>query len=112
MEASPSTGIIDNVFDVPIYYKDEWGVGIGGGLWSTGRALSSYLASHHAESCLRALTSASKNGDGLSIIELGSGNGFLAACLVCNFISSPVGLLSTLLYFTLGSLCHSQWDKN
>lgn len=88
MDREPTTRTIDEVFGVPIYYKDDWEVGIGGGLWSTGRALSSYLSSHHAESCLRLLTTASKRSNheaGLSIIELGSGNGFLAACLVCAF---------------------------
>jgi Lysine methyltransferase len=82
---------IEEVFGVPLYYNDDWEVGIGGGLWSTGRALSTYLSTAHAKNCLQLLLSAaaegaSSNSDrgqrGLSIIELGSGNGFLAACLV------------------------------
>jgi Lysine methyltransferase len=86
--------IIEEVFGVPLYYNDDWEVGIGGGLWSTGRALSTYLSTVHAKNCLQLLLSvaaaeegaSSNNRDrghrGLSIIELGSGNGFLAACLV------------------------------
>jgi Lysine methyltransferase len=85
--------IIEEVFGVPLYYNDDWEVGIGGGLWSTGRALSTYLSTVHAKNCLQLLLSAAaaeegassnnrERGRGLSIIELGSGNGFLAACLV------------------------------
>lgn len=82
---------IDEVFGVPLYYNDKWEVGIGGGLWSTGRALSTYFSTSHAKNCLQQLAAAADVGNaageaeqdrGLSIIELGSGNGFLAACLV------------------------------
>lgn len=73
---------IKEIFGVPLYYKDDWEVGIGGGLWTTGRALSTYLSTEHAKNCLQHLSAASESDQGLSIVELGSGNGFLSVCLV------------------------------
>jgi len=66
------------VNDQPIYFQEDWDTGIGGGLWSTGLAIARYLQTQHGVDNL-----ASKR----SILELGSGNGLLAACLVA--ASSP-----------------------
>ena len=72
--------ILTTIFDIPIYFHDDWNVGIGGGLWSTGRALCEYFGTEHAVRALRRLLS---NGEkGLRIVELGSGNGVLAVCVV------------------------------
>lgn len=69
-----------SISGIPIQFQDDWDVGIGGGLWSTGRALSHYWNTQHAVQCLRRMLMSS--GRPLRIIELGSGNGVLAVCLV------------------------------
>lgn len=56
--------------------------GIGGGLWSTGLAFARYLQ-HHPDHALRSLDAlANNNKRKLSLLELGSGNGFLAICFL------------------------------
>jgi predicted nicotinamide N-methyase len=64
-----------SIGDTPVYFEEDWDAGIGGGLWSTGLALATYLSQHtvHARSNLTR-----KNQ--LSLLELGSGNGFLSVC--------------------------------
>jgi predicted nicotinamide N-methyase len=70
----------------PISFGEDWTTGIGGGLWSTGAALSHYLASPHAAEQVQKLVVASalrsENGEpaGVTCLELGSGNGLLAVC--------------------------------
>ena len=64
---------------IPLYFEDDWDTGIGGGLWSTGQALAHYFNTAHAVANLRRLL-ARRNGS-LTVLELGSGNGFLAVCL-------------------------------
>jgi hypothetical protein len=77
---------------VPIHFAEDWNTGIGGGLWSTGLAFAQYLK-HRSEDvivnlhrlasmkkCYSSDDSAKLNG--ISALELGSGNGFLSACLL------------------------------
>jgi predicted nicotinamide N-methyase len=66
------------IHGVPIYFCQDWRTGIGGGLWSTGLALSRYFATEAARSNLETLAKGSALRD---ILELGSGNGFLSVCL-------------------------------
>jgi hypothetical protein len=76
--------IINNI---PIHFSQDWDTGIGGGLWSTGWAMAKYFQSHSNDisNCLRRLKKLKMNideCDGVSAIELGSGNGFLSVCLL------------------------------
>jgi len=64
--------------DIPIYFKDDWDTGIGGGLWSTGLAFAKYLTTHHAAQNLQQLAAGKEDQEGLSVLELGSGNSFLS----------------------------------
>lgn len=61
----------------PVYFEEDWATGIGGGLWSTGLAIARYLEQHpdHARKNL-------VHKDRFSLLELGSGNGFLAVCFL------------------------------
>lgn len=59
--------------DQSIYLLEDWGHGIGGGLWSTGLALAKYLGTDHAFRQLGGIQ---------TVLELGSGNGFLSVCLL------------------------------
>jgi hypothetical protein len=97
--------------DTPVYFSEDWNAGIGGGLWSTGLAIARYLERHADDVAenLRGLVglknSSRGRGDGdddddddddddpedddsdgwgstISALELGSGNGFLSACLL------------------------------
>lgn len=74
----------------PIYFQEDWDTGIGGGLWSTGLALARYFGSHHATQQLL-LQNHSNGGNSkqttklLQVLELGSGNGLLALCLLALF---------------------------
>lgn len=80
----------NNDYDVPIYFQEDWNTGIGGGLWSTGLAFSKYLTTPHAAANLQQLAAAKKDNkgqefdeeEGLSVLELGSGNGFLSVCIL------------------------------
>jgi Lysine methyltransferase len=65
---------------IPIYFHEDWRQGIGGGLWSTGLAMSKYLTTTHARESLQRM--ASNKGEGLSVLELGSGNGLLSICVL------------------------------
>jgi predicted nicotinamide N-methyase len=64
----------------PIYFDEDWDTGIGGGLWSTGLAMAKYFELHqaHLERNLDLLFQSSP----LNVLELGSGNGFIAVCLL------------------------------
>jgi len=70
--------------DTPIYFQEDWQTGIGGGLWSTGHAMALYAKSDHAFRSIRELYKQHKKNafDGLSLLELGSGNGFLSICFL------------------------------
>eukprot|EP00934_Nitzschia_sp_Nitz4_P006983 Nitzschia sp. Nitz4//scaffold201_size42423//16500//17150//NITZ4_007373-RA/size42423-processed-gene-0.21-mRNA-1//-1//CDS//3329541329//6973//frame0 len=67
-----STSVL-SIRQQPVYLIENWKAGIGGGLWSTGLALAHYLDTEHAQSQLKRVE---------RVIELGSGNGFLAVCLL------------------------------
>ena len=69
-----------------VVFEENWKTGIGGGLWSTGLSMAQYLQEHpkHALTQLSNLQTricrSEKNRRKLKILELGSGNGFLATC--------------------------------
>lgn len=69
----------------PIYFTDDWETGIGGGLWSTGLAMAKYFQSHSnqvRQSMQRLAATSNSAGRKLTVLELGSGNGFLSVCLM------------------------------
>ena len=68
----------------PIYFQQDWGTGIGGGLWSTGAALAKYFDTAHAAQQL--LPSASSRKRTTTFLELGSGNGLLSVCWMAMLI--------------------------
>mmetsp|Transcript_13406 Transcript_13406/g.29116 ORF Transcript_13406/g.29116 Transcript_13406/m.29116 type:complete len:297 (+) Transcript_13406:52-942(+) len=88
--------------DIPIHFSEDWNTGIGGGLWSTGLAMSKYFEQHADDvvdnlQCLARMkylresqqrSNGQQNDDGIShregisAMELGSGNGFLSVCLL------------------------------
>jgi hypothetical protein len=69
----------------PIYFKEDWGTGIGGGLWSTGKAMALYFRDNTDifRRNLSRIANASKikNDGKVRALELGSGNGLLSVCL-------------------------------
>jgi predicted nicotinamide N-methyase len=84
------------VRNIPIYFHEDWRTGIGGGLWSTGLAMGKYFNTESAITnlynlsmrCTTSSTQLSSSNGGLSILELGSGNGFLAVCLAAAITST------------------------
>jgi predicted nicotinamide N-methyase len=70
--------------DTQVYFSEDWATGIGGGLWSTGLAMARYFGTPHAASTIQRLQAQKRtqSGQGLSALELGSGNGFLSVCLM------------------------------
>mmetsp|Transcript_15988 Transcript_15988/g.44008 ORF Transcript_15988/g.44008 Transcript_15988/m.44008 type:complete len:358 (-) Transcript_15988:45-1118(-) len=95
--------ILLSIHGSPIYFREDWAAGVGGGLWSTGLAMAYYLQSTHAQRQLHRLYDKKKknhpnnnpqnriirnNGNHrtetarrkLNVLELGSGNGLLATC--------------------------------
>jgi hypothetical protein len=93
--------------NIPIHFSDDWNTGIGGGLWSTGWAMAKYFEMHSAsiEKCLLRLGRLKQlrygqshemdQVDGVSAIELGSGNGFLSVCLLAT-VGAKQNVLSKL----------------
>ena len=76
-----------SIDDTPIYFREDWNTGIGGGLWSTGLAIAKYFEHHFSDvsdnlNRLDEMKRKRGNADGISAIELGSGNGFLSVCLL------------------------------
>lgn len=90
-----------NETKLPIYFEENWNIGIGGGLWSTGLCLSKYFIEHNdllrqnikrlAHSSSSQTTSFGK----IRAIELGSGNGLMSCCF-----AASVGDLLEELYIT------------
>ncbi|KAL9187974.1 hypothetical protein ACHAXT_006352 [Thalassiosira profunda] len=91
----PSDGSGEEVADaflfisgVPVYFSEDWDTGIGGGLWSTGLAMARYFERHADDvicnlKCLNEVKNSTAGATGgLSVLELGSGNGFLSVCLL------------------------------
>jgi predicted nicotinamide N-methyase len=66
----------------PIYFHEDWNVGIGGGLWSTGLAMAYYFSQHSSVVCA-CLSNLKVN----TAIELGSGNGFVSVCFLASLTS-------------------------
>ncbi len=65
-----------------IFFEEDWSTGIGGGLWSTGKAMAMYFIEN--PSVIRNNVKALKIKDpnhGVRAMELGSGNGLLSVCL-------------------------------
>lgn len=83
-----------SIGNVPVYFSQDWGVGIGGGLWSTGLAIARYFQTDHARELFQRLVVA-RGRRPLSVLELGSGNGFLSLCLLALAKSNP-GILKEL----------------
>ncbi len=84
--------------ETEIYFEEDWEVGIGGGLWSTGLCLSKYFIEHSdllRHNLKRLLPSSSYSSSGIRAIELGSGNGLLSCCF-----AASVGDLIDALYIT------------
>lgn len=92
------------IHNVPIYFTEDWQSGrIGGGLWSTGWALARYLSTESAVQNLAHITNqivedtnnnnnnnnSSLSSTGMSVLELGSGNGFLAMCVAAIATAHP-----------------------
>ncbi len=91
-----------HVNDIPIYFEEEWDIGIGGGLWSTGKAMAIYMIEHQSlirknvqnlqkyqDVCTCTCQKKTSEDDdmeggkynGIKTLELGSGNGLLSICL-------------------------------
>ena len=83
MEEKPqATEAFLTIHDTPVYFQEDWDTGIGGGLWSTGLAMGKYL-----EINATSVRTWMEQGWGgghkrLSVLELGSGNGFLSVCMM------------------------------
>jgi hypothetical protein len=82
---------------IPVYFQEDWAAGIGGGLWSTGRAMASYFSDHSDTLRKQLLQQQKQKGIGLnnqnaklSALELGSGNGFLSVCLLAALQASSL----------------------
>ena len=54
---------------IPVYFQEDWGTGIGGGLWLTGLALAKYLNSSHASQQVHRLANQKKETGHLNILE-------------------------------------------
>jgi predicted nicotinamide N-methyase len=78
----------------PVYFEEDWSTGIGGGLWSTGLALAKYFELQQEaieQNVLRSFPGKKE----LDVLELGSGNGFLSACLLALLKGHIGNLVST-----------------
>lgn len=71
-----------HIEETPIFFKEDWSTGIGGGLWSTGKAMAFYFRDHpHLIRRNIQKINCFDNIKGLQALELGSGNGLLSVCL-------------------------------
>lgn len=78
--AEPSSPFL-MIHGSPVYFQEDWDIGIGGGLWSTGLAMAQYFSSDQAKTSLIQQASTSVNNK-VRVLELGSGNGLLSVCLL------------------------------
>jgi ribosomal protein L11 methylase PrmA len=78
--AEPTTPFL-TIHGSPVYFHENWDIGIGGGLWSTGMAMALYFSSDQARASLIQQASVSVNNK-VRVLELGSGNGILSVCLL------------------------------
>jgi Putative methyltransferase. len=71
-----------SVEGVPVYFEENWSTGIGGGLWSTGKAMAMYFVNHRLllRQNIKNLVPLNSSGE-INALELGSGNGLLSVCL-------------------------------
>ncbi|EJK47643.1 hypothetical protein THAOC_33622 [Thalassiosira oceanica] len=67
---------------VPINFDESWDTGIGGGLWTTGRAMGRYFDQNVSAVIANIESLVQVKGGRLAAIELGAGNGFLSVCLM------------------------------
>ena len=91
--------------DQEICLQEDWTQGIGGGLWSTGMALAKYFGTDHSQRQLRSLNIQ-------RVLELGSGNGFLAVCLLASLHGKASHACNAVMKDVDGStsLCHHRLD--
>ena len=76
------------IHGLPVFFAEDWQSGrIGGGLWTTGLALARYFGSMECVENLERLCT--ERGCAISVLELGSGNGFLASCLAALAAAHP-----------------------
>lgn len=69
---------------VPVRLREDWSAGLlGGGLWSTGSAMSGYFAAHASSvrDGLRRCVRPDASSRRARALELGSGHGLLSVCL-------------------------------
>lgn len=79
-----------NIHSLPVFFAEDWQSGrIGGGLWTTGLALARYFGS---KGCVENLERLCAERGAISVLELGSGNGFLAVCLAAVAAAHPTGV--------------------
>ena len=94
MGTDSSTDFLKINDQISIKFQEDWNVGIGGGLWSTGLALAHYFidASSPAQESkfIQNLDRCKASSGSLDICELGSGNGFLSAVLAGCLLSASV----------------------
>lgn len=107
-----------HINDTPVYFQEDWNTGIGGGLWSTGLAFARYLE-HHSQHALSSLDALHDHEKKLSLLELGSGNGFLAICMLAlykdiwnEFVVTDVESHLDLIETTLHANPHLVGDTN
>ena len=75
------------IHGLPVFFAEDWQSGrIGGGLWTTGLALARYFGS---KACVENLERLCAERGAISVLELGSGNGFLAVCLAAVAAAHP-----------------------
>ena len=89
-----------SINNIPVFFSEDWNTGIGGGLWTTGTAMAKYFDRHaddvikslnrlhQVKTCIREDTS-----EGISVMELGSGNGFLSVCLLALLANSSTNVV-------------------
>lgn len=92
-ETAPKSPFLTTKDGTSIYFDENWDVGIGGGIWSTGVSLSKYFLDHphllrYNLQRVLAMKLQSKNtnisnkdSSKIRAIELGSGNGLLSCSL-------------------------------
>lgn len=69
-----------------IHFTQDWDVGLGGGLWSTGLAMAKYFQQHASDIRFDLMRLSQRQGsDQLYALELGSGNGYLSCSFAYHF---------------------------
>jgi len=120
-----------------VHFRQDWDVGLGGGIWSTSLAMSKYFQQHtqdiytHLTQLLlicnkthkkeqemlgRVPTNenvSSSSSSLLKVLELGSGNGYLSCCFAHYFGSlCQVRLICICNYISLSSIFYLVFTSN